>query len=380
MQEQKWQNLKMKKVSLKELAFSFFKIGLLGFGGGMAMLSLIREYFVRKKNWISDDELLTAVAIGQMLPGPFVPNYVEFIGYSLRKVKGMVLSVISFLLPTYFITLILSILYFRYQELKVIEKIYKYLLPVIPAILFWGGLNLIKIFFKKKEIGNWLFSVGIIILAYLLLSLKIEIFFIIIICGFLGIITEWLKDKESLHFFFSLLPLFILFSLFFKIGALTFGGGYAAIPFIKQEFVDFRHYLSEKEFLVGVGISQITPGPVAIIATFIGYKLGGILGSLIATVAIFLPSGIMLYFVIKLYQKIKKNFYIQSFLLGVKPAIIGFIFQTGLFFFLKIINNWWLILSSLITFIFLIITNLEPFYIIIFSIFLNFLIHKFINF
>lgn len=370
----------MKRVSLKELIFVFFKIGLFGFGGGMAMVSLIREYFVKKKGWISDEELLTAVAIGQMLPGPFVPNYVEFIGYSLRKVKGMILSVVSFLLPTYFITLILSILYFRYQELKVMEKIYKYLLPVIPAILFWGGLNLIKFFFKEKEIDNKFFSLGIIILAYLLLSFKTEIFFIIIICGFLGIIIKWLKDKESLNFLFSFLPLFILFFLFFKIGALTFGGGYVAIPFIKQEFVDFRHYLSEKEFLVGVGISQITPGPVAIIATFIGYKLGGILGSIIATIAIFLPSGIMLYFVIKLYQKIKKNFYIQSFLFGVKPAIVGFIFHTGLFFFLKIINNWWLVISSLITFIFLIITNLEPFYIIIFGIFLNFLIHKFINF
>ncbi|MEO0097111.1 MAG: chromate efflux transporter [candidate division WOR-3 bacterium] len=370
----------MKKVSLKELTWDFFKIGLLGFGGGMAMVSLIREYCVKKRGWISDDDLLTAVAIGQMLPGPFVPNYVEFIGYSLRKIKGMIISVISFLLPTYSITLILSILYFHYQELKIIEKIYKYLLPVIPAILFWGGLSLIKIFFKKKEICDILFSVGIIILAYLLLSLKIEIFFIIIICGFLGIIIKWLKDKEFLNFFFSLPPLFILFSIFFKIGALTFGGGYAAIPFIKQEFVDFRQYLSEKDFLVGVGISQITPGPVAIIATFIGYKLGGILGSIIATVAIFLPSGIMLYFVIRLYQKIDKNFYIQSFLSGVKPAIIGFIFQTGLFFFLKIINNWWLTISSLIIFIFLILTNIEPFYIIIFSIFFNFLIHKFINF
>ncbi|MEO0089088.1 MAG: chromate efflux transporter [candidate division WOR-3 bacterium] len=369
----------MKKVSLKELAFIFFKIGLIGFGGGMAMLSLIREYCVKKKCWINDDELLTAVAIGQMLPGPFVPNYVEFIGYSLRRVKGMIISVVSFLLPTYFITLILSILYFHYQELKVIEKIYKYLLPVIPAILFWGGLNLIKIFFKKKEISEIFFSIGIIILAYLLLSLKIEVFFIIIICGFLGIIIKWLKDKEFLNFF-SLLPLFILFSLFFKIGALIFGGGYAAIPFIKQEFVDFRQCLSEKDFLVGVGISQITPGPVAIIATFIGYKLGGILGSIIATIAIFLPSGIMLYFVIRLYQKIEKNFYIQSFLFGVKPAIIGFIFQTSIFFFLKIINNWWLTIFSLIIFIFLIITNIEPFYIIIFSIFFNFLIHKFINF
>lgn len=368
----------MKKVSLKELAWNFFKIGLIGFGGGMAMLSLIREYCVKKKRWINDDELFTAVAIGQMLPGPFVPNYVEFIGYSLRKIKGMVVAVVSFLFPSYFITLILSILYFRYQELKAIEGVYEYLLPLIPAILFWGGANLIKNFFKGKEMVDIFFSVGIIILAFLLLSLKIEVFYIIAMSGFLGIIIKWLRDKNFLNLFFSLAPLFTLFFIFFKIGALIFGGGYVAIPFIKQEFVDFRQYLSEKDFLVGIGISQITPGPVAIIATFIGYKLGGILGSIVATIAIFLPSAIMLYFVIKLYQKVKENFYIQSFLFGVKPAIIGFILQTGLFFLLKIIDNWWLTIFSFIIFFLLIITNLEPFYIIIGSILLNFLIKRFV--
>lgn len=363
-----------KKVSLKELAWNFFKIGLIGFGGGMAMLSIIREYCVKKKNWINDDELLTAVAIGQMLPGPFVPNYVEFIGYSLRKIKGMIISVVFFLLPAYFITLILTILYFQYQKLYIIEKIYEYLLPAIPAIIFWSGFSLSKSFFRNREINEIIFLIPIVILAFLLINFKIEIFFIIIICGFLGIIIKWVKNKEFLNSLFSFLPFSILFFVFLKIGALTFGGGYAAIPFIKQEFVDFRQLLSEKDFLVGIGISQITPGPIAIIATFIGYKLGGILGSLIATIAIFLPSAIMLYLVIKLYQKFEKNFYIQSFLFGVKPAIIGFIFQAGLFFFLKIIDNWWFTTFSLILFSLLIIINLEPFYIIIFSISLNFLI------
>ncbi|MEO0133317.1 MAG: chromate efflux transporter [candidate division WOR-3 bacterium] len=370
----------MKKVSLKELAMVFLKIGFIGFGGGIAMLSLIREYCVKKKRWISDEELLTAVAIGQMLPGPFVPNYVEFIGYSLRKIKGMVISVVSFLLPAYFLTLILSILYFRYQELSLIEKVYKCLSPVIPAILFSGGVALAKYIFRNKETRDIIFSIIITILAFLLISLKVEIFFIIIICGFLGILVKGLENKEPSNFLFSFASLFILFILFFKIGSLTFGGGYAAIPFIKQEFVDFRNYLSEKDFLIGISISQITPGPVAIIATFIGYRLEGILGSIIATIAIFLPSAIMLYFAIKLYQKIEKNFYIRSFLFGVKPAIIGFIFQTGLFFFLKILSNWWSTIFFLIIFSLLILTNLDPFYIIIFGAFFNFFVNKFINF
>ena len=369
----------MKNVSLKDLAWSFFKIGLLGFGGGMAMLSLIREYCVRKKCWLNDDELLTAVAIGQMLPGPFVPNYVEFIGYTLRKIKGMVVSVVFFLLPSYFLTLTLAILYFKYQKLNFTEKIFEYLLPIIPAILFWGSLKLAIDFFKNKKSQEIIISVIIIFLAFLLMNLKVEIFLIIILCGFLGIIIKS-SDKKLNRFLFSFSPLFILFLVFLKIGSLAFGGGYAAIPFIKQEFVDFRKLLSEKDFLAGVGISQITPGPVAIIASFIGYKVGGIFGSIIATIAIFLPSAIMLYLVIKLYQKVEKNFYIQSFLFGVKPAIIGLIFQVSLFFFLKIIANFLLVFFSLLLLLFLIITNLEPFYIIVGGTFLNFLIHKFLVF
>jgi len=369
----------MKNVSLKELAWNFFKIGLLGFGGGMGILSLIREYCVKKKCWLNDDELLTAVAIGQMLPGPFVPNYVEFIGYILKKIKGMVVSVVFFLLPSYLFTLALAIFYFKYQKLNFTEKIFEYLLPVIPAILFWGGLRLAKDFFKNKKSHEIVISLIIIFLAFLLINLKVEIFLIIILCGFLGIIIKSFGKKlNSVLFSFS--PLVVLFLVFLKIGSLTFGGGYAAIPFIKQEFVDFRKLISEKDFLVGVGISHITPGPIAIIATFIGYKVSGIFGSIIATIAIFLPSAIMLYLVIKLYQKVEKNFYIQSFLFGVKPAIIGFIFQVGLFFFLKIINDFLLIFFSLLLLLLLIITNLEPFYIIVGGTFLNFLIHKFLVF
>ncbi len=84
-------------VRIKDSIKMFLKIGTVGFGGGPGMLALIRKYLVAEKKWISDEDLATAVALGQMIPGPFVPNYVEYIGYRLRGLKGMISSVVAFL-------------------------------------------------------------------------------------------------------------------------------------------------------------------------------------------------------------------------------------------------------------------------------------------
>ncbi|MEO0073552.1 MAG: chromate transporter, partial [candidate division WOR-3 bacterium] len=75
---------------LRELAGVFGKVGLIGFGGGVGMLALIRQQVVEKRRWIDDQQLAVAVAMGQMLPGPFVSNYAEYIGYELRGVTGLV--------------------------------------------------------------------------------------------------------------------------------------------------------------------------------------------------------------------------------------------------------------------------------------------------
>lgn len=316
----------------------FLKIGAIGFGGGVAMLAIIRKSLVSEKKWISDNDLATAVALGQMIPGPFVPNYVEYIGFRLRGIKGMITSVVAFLLPGVIAIMFLSYLYFQTQRVVLINDIFLWIQPVIIGILVWATVDMAKLYLKDIK------SYIITIFALTTSLIKIEPIIIILICGAIGV---FFTRRQSLNLF-SLFPYFLLIGtgpfliqtknfssltlIFLKIGTLIFGGGYAAVPFISQEIVITKHWLTSQELLTGVALSQITPGPVAIVATFIGYKVSGILGALATTIAIFLPSFFILLIILSVYHQFirtSKNVqllnFLQVFISAVKPAIVGFL-------------------------------------------------------
>jgi chromate transporter len=326
------------KISLTDLILTFLKIGAIGFGGGVAMLALLRKYLVIEKKWITDDDLAKAVTLGQMIPGPFVPNYVEFIGYRLRGIKGMMASVIAFLFPGVLAILVLSYIYFHTQQVLLLNDIFAWIQPVIIGILAWASFDMAKLYLKDVK--------SFIIAGFALVAsiFRIEPIIIILICGALGIILT----QRKFQVLFSFFPYFFLvgagkflikvenivslFLIFLKIGAVIFGGGYSAIPFIAEEVVGIRQWLTNQELITGIALSQITPGPVAILATFVGFKVSGIIGALIATTAIFLPSFIILLIILTVYDYLRKknsnvkiSNYLQGFLSGVKPAIVGFL-------------------------------------------------------
>jgi chromate transporter len=119
--------------------------------------------------------------------------------------------------------------------------------------------------------------------------------------------------------------------VFLKVGTVIFGGGFAAIPFLQHEVVDVHHWLSMREFIDGVALGQITPGPVAITAAFIGYKVLGFWGALIAALGTFLPSSLMLWGLIHVYRRVSSNALVQGFLSGVMPAVTGMILTATVF-------------------------------------------------
>jgi len=122
-----------------------------------------------------------------------------------------------------------------------------------------------------------------------------------------------------------------LFWTYLKIGIFGFGGGYAMLSMIQFEVVDNHAWMTTAEFADMVALSQMTPGPVSInIATYIGYTVGGILGSLVATAAIVLPCLLMLVFVLKVLFKNKDNYIIKTTLTAMKPVVAGLIFVAAL--------------------------------------------------
>ena len=130
----------------------------------------------------------------------------------------------------------------------------------------------------------------------------------------------------------------LLFLEFFKIGLFTFGGGYAMIPLVKEVVLEYG-WLAESEFYNFIGICESTPGPIAInMATYIGARQGDLLGSICATVGVILPSFIIIILIAALLKNIIKNPYVQAFLTGIKPVVLGLISSTGLVLLAKAIG------------------------------------------
>lgn len=124
--------------------------------------------------------------------------------------------------------------------------------------------------------------------------------------------------------------LLLLSTIFLRMGAITFGGGFVMIPLIEAEVVDAHHWLTHQEFVDAAALGQITPGPVLIMATFIGYRVAGTLGAIVATISIFLPSFLMTVVAGSSLARFHTNKIVQSFLKGVTPAVVGLLVAAGI--------------------------------------------------
>jgi len=120
-----------------------------------------------------------------------------------------------------------------------------------------------------------------------------------------------------------------LCGVFLKIGLVFFGGGYVLIPLLHRILVDQMHWFTLKEFLDGVALSQLTPGPLAMLATFAGYKAGGFLGALAATICIFLPCTLLMLLIASRYERFRRVDAVNHFLDGIIPAVVGLVFAAA---------------------------------------------------
>ena len=332
----------------------------------MALISIVEKQFVERLKLIKSEELLDVISIASMLPGPMAVNVVAYIGYKLRGMKGAIISMTAVLLPTLILILVLSHLYFQYGSLPQVDSIFKGIIPAVCAIIIAVALNMAKKNFNE-------YKALIICSVAALLLIVIGGFYITLFIMLSAGITGWIVyapkpmksfsgkvsgiKKNRFHvlmdnrvFFLSLLgftSIIILSSFIFNIQdhiflqhrsllitfggvSLTlFGGGYVFIPVLQELVVDQLHWVSTKEFVDGIAMGQITPGPIMISAAFIGYKVAGISGAIISTIAIFLPPALLMIIVSSFIDDIKNSLILNAVFKGVRAAVIGMIFAAG---------------------------------------------------
>lgn len=347
--------------TLWRLALAFFKIGALGFGGGMAILPLLERDCVQRHHCIRAKQFMHGVGLGQIL-GPFAVNVAIFIGYSMFGVLGGLIAAVSFLAPSVLMVILLSWLYFTFHKIPSLGAALTGLGPVVIGLILSTAWSM-----GRKSLAT---PAGIILaVASCALSLvHVNATWILAGAAFAGVALKLSKpfsgraeksDESSrlkafipvsfpgvlpVHkavaakgtgsaaiffqkalFAVALLPLLSLAWVFLKMGMVFFGGGFVLIPILFHKLVLGLGWLTQKEFLDGVAISQLTPGPVAVLATFVGYKVAGVSGALIATAALFAPAMALMFVISHFYEKMAGLTAVQDLLAGITPTVVGLV-------------------------------------------------------
>ena len=363
----------------KYLLLNFLKIGATSFGGFLALVSVVQDQMVSKDKAIKNELILDGISLASVMPGPLAVNVVTYIGYHLNGIKGALLSMMAVTLPSFLLVLGLSWSYFEYGTLPLVENVFSGIMPAVVAIIV-----IVAIRMAKKSVTDYK-QWGICIISGLLLILLGGFFItlgLIVTGGVAGFLLYYqtLSIEDSTEISpteispirenrgFPYLFLFILGALIIAVicipliapagmqGFFTdirklmvvfsgmsltlFGGGYVFIPAIQETVVQNLHWLNVREFTDGIAIGQITPGPILISATFIGYKVAGFWGAFIATIAIFLPSGVLMIAGAHFLEKFKKSNLIKSVFMGLRPAVIGMIFAASFTIGQSIEINW----------------------------------------
>ncbi len=406
------------RVDWRILARTFLKVGATGFGGGVAVIAQIRRLTVHQRRWLSDEEFLDAVSLAQSLPGANAVNAISYIGLKLAGIRGALISVASFILPSFLIMIGLTIAHTQFAELTDAKRIFLGFNAAVVGLIAATTVRLGKTAVQQQ----WHLELGFVV-AFLLIFTQTTVLEVVLLSGITGYIirsyksrrrqrirqeirkerqtkartriageqarqraAEMIKEemegesekadrpltapsrsaeappsshKDSLEpragksgvtgklhsldvsglllivplltwpVLSKMVTVWQLVTIFLRVGTITFGGGFVMIPQIETDVCEVYRWMDHRTFADGMAFGQITPGPVLITATFIGFKVAGVVGAVMATLAAFLPSFVMSVVAGSSLDRFRTNFQVQAFLGGVAPAVVGMLAAAG---------------------------------------------------
>lgn len=338
-----------------ELFFAFLRLGLTSFGGP-AMIAYIRELAVTRRKWLDEAEFRNGVVLCQSIPGATAMQVAAFAGLKVHGLSGALASYVGFGLPAFLIMLTLSALFAESRSLPLLVSIFNGLQVAVvalmfnavysfgrgikrdaanlsfvlaAAVLFWSGASPFLVILLSALAGTLLMKVelspapgnnnqkalridkGVWVLALLLVS---------------GLIILFIADDK----------LFELAAVMLQVDIFAFGGGFSSLPLMLQKVVNVHGWMSSRTFMDGIALGQITPGPIVITATFVGYLLKGMTGAVVATVAIFTPSFLVLVAVEPMFSRFRNSRYFLRAMDGVFACFVGLLLFVGIKFLLDV--------------------------------------------
>lgn len=342
----------------------FLRLGLLGFGGPVALVGQMERELVGERGWLTREQMREAIAVCQSLPGPLAIQVGIFIAYVRGGQRAAWAAGWAFILPNFLIVAGLGALYVHFGGLRPITAIFYGVSPAVIALILHSCYRLAKL--GMEDLLQWALAIGCFVVTVVL---QAEVAVLFIGAGVVGMLWyggRWRRFSSSIPSAIvptayvapaavkgsaavstgSAIGKLLLF--FLKAGALTFGSGLVIVPFLQAGIVQQYGWLSERDFLVAVAVGMISPGPVVITATFVGFLVAGFWGSLAATIGIFLPSFILVLAAAPLLARHRANPKVQGFVKGAYAAAIGTILGACVLLGRRAVGDWFTALIGLL--------------------------------
>ena len=323
--------------SWKEITLGFLKIGATAYGGP-AIMGLMQAEFQERRQWISKPRFLEGLALVNMLPGATATQLGIFLGYLRGGWWGGLLAGLCFAVPGFIVMLGLTAVYGAFGLNPVLRGTLYGLGPVVLGIFFAALFRLGRTALRSRT--QAFIALGAAMVALLT---PLGAAAIILVTGAVGLFLFYGKRAGiialvALTIVMAVLPLAApsvpVFTaqtpslarvaiLFAAIGAFTFGGGLSMIALMEDHVVNRLHWLTPREFVDGLSLGQLTPGPVLMIAAYVGYKTLGLVGALVAAAASFLPSFVLMLALLPVFDRVRTLAWARAAMQGIVPGVIG---------------------------------------------------------
>lgn len=340
------------------------------FGGPQGHIGMMVRTFAQKRHYVTEEELLEYNAFCQMLPGPSSTQTVMLIAMKRGGIPLAIFALILWVLPAAFLMGFFSFLIYS-DILRIKPALFTYIQPMSVGFICYAAARMMRTSVKHAAtwgimLGSilatifirtpWIFPVLLVVAGFIsnfsnkripdvhekpkpIKWVNLWLFFLLFVAA--GVVSEMARvnDWENKR-------IYNLFENFYRFGGIVFGGGHSLMPMMYFQFItrplslDLAPLITGQELLTGYGLVQAMPGPVFAICSYVGGvvmspygSMWQMLGCVVATAAVFLPSTLLLFFLFPVYQNLRQHVIIYRSLEGINAAIVGIIWASGLVLF-----------------------------------------------
>ena len=329
------------QVSLVSIVRQWGRIGCIGFGGPPAHIKLLRDLCVERRGWLDAQEFEDAIAVCNLLPGPASTQLAIFCAWRLRGRLGALVGGAAFILPGLVAILGLAVLFLAKSPPLWVLGAGAGAGGAVPAVAVHAGAGLTGASWRgRQQTARWVLY--LIAGAAAAATIGPWLVLVLLACGLIELIAQLAASRADRGLqAIAAAPALALGAasggallsvawVAFKVGALSYGGGFVIIPLMQSDAVSHYHWMTGAQFLNAVALGQITPGPVVQTVAVVGYAAAGLAGGILASVVAFTPSFAFVLLGARRFDQIRSDRRARGFLSGAGPAAIGAIYGSAI--------------------------------------------------